>query len=108
MATQTEERSGEVGMTTPLSLERTAVTEARECAKDDMVSIERLRHFLRNSVSPCNKAPLKSSEEPKEIEEDNEINRKVDGFFQDKDHDPKQLTKKHLHINQFPLVICTS
>ena len=40
VAAQSEERSGEVEMTTPLSLERKTVTEARECANDDMVSIE--------------------------------------------------------------------
>ena len=73
-----------------------------------MVSVERLQDFLRNSKSPCDKAPLESSEEPKESEEDKEIIRKVDGFFQDKDHDPEQLTKNHLRINQSPLVICTS
>ena len=98
----------EVEMITPLSLERTAVSEMRECANDDMVSVERLQDFLRNCTSPCNKALLQSSEEPKESEENKEIIRKVDGFFQDKDHDPEQLTKKHLHINQSPLVICTS
>ena len=108
VATQTEERSVEVEMITPLSWERTAVSEVRECANDDMVSVERLQDFLRNATSPCNKAPLQSSEEPKESEENKEIIRKVDGFFQDKDHDPEQLTKKHLRINQTPLVICTS
>ena len=112
VATQTEERSVEEEMSTPFCSERTAVSEVQECANDDMVSVERLQDFLRNSTSPCDnfcdKTPLKSSEEPKECEEDKEIIHKVDGFFQDKDHDPEQLTKKHLCINQSPLVICTS
>ena len=108
VATQTEERSVEVEMITPLSSEKTAVSEVRECANNDMVSVERLQYFLRNATSLCDEAPLQSSEEPKESEENKEIIRKVDGFFQEKDYDPDQLTKKHLRINQSPLVICTS
>ena len=49
----------------------------------------------------------KSAEEPNESEEDKETIRKVDSFFHDKGHDPEQLTKKHLSINESPLVICT-
>ena len=66
VATQTEERSVEVEMSTPFCSERTAVSEVQECANDDMVSVERLQDFLRNSTSPCDnfcdKTPLKSSE----------------------------------------------
>ena len=108
VATQTEERSVEVEMITPLSPEKIVVSEVEECANDDMVPVERLQDFLCNSKSPCEKVPTKSSEQLTESEEDKETSRKVDAFFQDKGHDPEQLTKKHLRINQSPLVICAS
>ena len=110
MATQTEERTFEVEMVPPLSSVKTVVSEVEECADicDEMVSVERLQDFLRNSKLPCAKAPSKSSEESNETNENEEIIRKVDGFFHDKGHDPKQLTKEHLNIKQSPLVISTS
>ena len=59
MATQTEERTVKVEMTTPLSPVKTAVSEVEECecVHDEMVSVERLQDFLRNSKSPCEKQP---------------------------------------------------
>ena len=66
-------------MITPLSSEKIAVSEVRECANDDMVSVERLQDLLRNSKSPCDKAPLKSPEEPKGSEEDKETIRRQNG-----------------------------
>ena len=108
VATQTGERSVEVEISAPLSPEKTAVSEVEECAaNDDMVSAEQLEDFLRKVKSPCDTTPITSSE-LKGSKEDKETIRKVEGFFQDKGHDPQQLTKNHLSINQSRLVICTS
>ena len=70
VATQTEERTVEIEMVTPLSSVKTVVSEVEECADtcDEMVSVERLQDFLRNSKLPCAKAPSKSSEEPNETD----------------------------------------
>ena len=110
VATQTEKRTVEVEMVPPRSSVKTVVSEVEECADicDEMVSVARLQDFLRNSKLPCAKAPSKSCEESNETNENEEIIRKVDRFFHDKGHDPKQLTKEHLSIKQSPLVISTS
>ena len=93
VATQTEERTVEVEMVTPISTEKNAVREVEVCADsdDEMVSVERLQDFLQNSKLPCGKAPI---EEPNETEGDEETIRKVEGFVRSKGHDPEQLTKK--------------
>ena len=107
VATQTEESTVEVEMVTPISAEKIAVSEVEVCADkdDEMVSVARLQDFLQNSNLPLGKAP---TEEPNETEGNEETIRKVEGFLRAKDHDPGELTKKHLTIKQSPLVISTS
>ena len=78
MATQTEESTVEVEMVTSISTEKIAVSEVEVCADkdDEMVSVERLQDFLRNSKLPLGKA---TTEEPNETEGDEETIRKVEG-----------------------------